>query len=267
MHTRPRTMRRTVATTLALLFTVSACGSDGDDAAQGTTTTAPEIADTTTTADTSGTTIEREVPVVDLEGALFYAPPVEGAQLVLDVDSDVGVSDTATVMVNAVERSDAGITVWVSEVSAGDGGEPVTSQRRYTTAPDGSLSVSADAFVAQGPGFEVTAAGDDVRIPNIEELASGQETGGRSFVEIAGGSRLDVDYRVSGAGTESLTTPLGTFDVQLVDVELTISSSFAPDQDGTIRYSLLPGYGVLATDISIAGIEIVTTLASATVEP
>ncbi len=275
MHTRSRT-RRWAAGLAAVALAVGACGSDDDgdgDSADASTTTAEAVDETTTAADSSDTTTTDDG--IDLSGALFVAPPTEGAELVIE---DTGiVSGTTTMTVTSVEESDAGVTVATSEVVASEGTEPVTVNRTYTTAPDGSLSISADAFVAQGQGFEVTATGDDVRIPSIAELAEGGGSSGNTFVELAAegiDARTDVTYTVTGGGTEStgggtesVTTPLGTFDVQVVSIELTVSSSLSGDQTGTIRFSFLPGFGVVKTDTSIAGFEIVSTVVSSTVEP
>lgn len=270
MHTRSHTTRW-AAGLAAVALAVGACGSDGDSDGGGeaaTTTTEEAVEQTTTIADSSDTTATGDDDGIDLSGALFVAPPTEGAELVIE---DTGiVSGTTTVTVTSVEASDAGITVKTSEVVASAGTEPVTVERQYTTAPDGSLSISADAFVAQGQGFEVTATGDDVRIPSIAELAEGGRSSGNTFVELAAegtDARTDVTYTVTGGGTESVTTPLGTFDVQVVSIELTISSSLAGDQTGTVRFSFLPGFGVVKTDTSIAGFEIVSTVVSSTVEP
>ena len=272
MHTRSRTTRW-AAGLAAVALAVGACGSDGDSdggSADATTTTAEAVDETTTTADSSDTTAAGDDDGIDLSGALFVAPPTEGAELVIE---DTGViSGTTTMTVTSVEESDAGITVKTSEAVASAGTEPVTVERQYTTAPDGSLAISADAFVAQGQGFEVTATGDDVRIPSIAELAEGGGSSGNTFVELAAegiDARTDVTYTITGTGTgtESVTTPLGTFDVQIVSIELTVSSSLSGDQTGTIRFSFLPGFGVVKTDTSIAGFEIVSTVVSSTVDP
>ena len=268
MHTRSLTTRRLAAGLATIALALGACGSDGDgDTDDDATTTTAAAEETTTTADTSDTTVAADEGI-DVDGALFLAPPVEGAELTIE---DTGiVTGTTTMTVTSVEESDAGITVSTTEVVSSDGTDPVTVQRRYTTAPDGSLSVSVDAFVAQGEGFEVTAAGDDIRIPSIDELSGGVATSGSSFVELAAEgleARTDVSYTITSGGTESVTTPLGTFDVQIVDLELTISSSLAGDQTGTVRFSFLPGFGVLKTDTSIAGFDVVSTVVSSTVEP
>lgn len=270
MHTRSLTTRRIAATLAAIALALGACGSDGGgDTDDDATTTTEAAEETTSTTDTDDdTTNEDDDAAIDLDGALFLAPPVEGAELVIE---DTGiVNGTTTMTVTSVEESEAGITVSTSEVVASEGTEPVTVQRQYTTAPDGSLSLSVDAFVAQGQGFEVTARGDDVRIPSIDELSGGGESSGSTFVELSGDGvdvRTDVSYSITGGGTESVTTPLGTFDVQIVDLELTISSSLAGDQSGTLRFSFLPGFGVVKGETSIAGFDIVSTVVSSTVEP
>ena len=156
-----------------------------------------------------------------------------------------------------------------SEIVVGESGT-VTVERSYTTGADGSLSISAAGFFASGTGFEVTATGDDIRIPSIAELAGGGAASGTTFVELnASGvdARNDFSYTVADGGTESVTTPLGTFDAQIVNIDLSIDSSLGGQQSGTVRYAFLSGFGVLTTDVAIAGFAINSTVASSTVAP
>lgn len=259
------------AAAAALLLVFGACGSDDDTAADDTetttTTTATADSPDATGADETTTTEADEADGIDRSNALFMSPPEEGAELTV-AESGIA-SATTTVSVLRVDETADGITVSTSEVVSGEGGD-VTVERSYTTGADGSLSISAAGFFASGTGFEVTATGDDIRIPSIAELASGDAASGNTFVELnASGidARNDVSYTVTGGGTESVTTPLGTFDAQIVTIDLAISSSIGGDQTGTVRYAFLPGFGVLTTDVAIAGFAINSTVTSSTVTP
>lgn len=260
-------MRRLMASGAALVLLVGACGSDSEEpAADETTTTA--AGDTTTTAPSDTTADTGDEPDVADDDALYLFPPVEGAQL--SIEDSGAISGTTEVTVVTVAESGDGVTVTTSEVVTGEVGEPVTIERSATTSPDGGLSLSAAGFVAQGAGFEVTATGDDVVIPPVSALAGGESSTGSTFVEFSGSGidgRSDVTYTVTGQGTEAVTTPLGTFDVQIVVLELTISSSLAGEQSGTVRYSFLPGFGSVRTETNIAGFAITSTVVASTVAP
>lgn len=263
------------AAAAALLLVFGACGSDGDtatddtDTTTTTTTTIDAVAESPETTGDGGTTTSQadERDAIDRSEALFMSPPEEGAELTV---AESGItSATTTVSVVRVEEMADGITVSTSEVVSGESGD-VTVERRYTTGADGSLSISAAGFFASGTGFEVTATGDDIRIPSIAELATGATAGGDTFVELSASgidARNDVSYTVMGAGTESVTTPLGTFDAQIVTIDLAISSSIGGEQTGSVRYAFLPGFGVLTTDVAIAGFAINSTVTSSTVTP
>lgn len=264
-------LRRLGTAAIALLLVAGACSSDDDSSAEdgGDTTTTEAAAETTISADETTTTEDEsdDTASIDRSTALFMAPPESGAELTVEETGPVAA--TTVVTIGSVDESDAGITVETSEVVT-SGSESVTVERSYTTARDGSLSISAAGFFASGTGFEVTATGDDIRIPSVAELSAGEASTGTTFVELnASGidARNDVSYTVAGAGTESVTTPLGTFDAQIVTIDLTISSSIAGDQTGTVRYAFLPGFGVLQTDVAIAGFAFSSTVTSSSVSP
>ncbi len=257
-------LRRLLAGGTALLFVLGACADAADDeAADAATTTAPADDTTTSTAVVS----LPDDSTSDLTNALFMAPPHEGATLTVAETGTLPSSTEVTVV--AVEESAAGITVRTSEVVTGASGA-VTVERSYTTGPDGSLSISAAGFFAATSGLEVTASGDDVRIPAAAELAGGASSTGNTFVEFrAAGidARSDVTYTITGGGVEEVTTPLGTFEAHIVTLDLTISNSLAGDQTGTVRYEFLPGFGVLRTQVDLAGIAITSTVMSTSVAP
>lgn len=251
-----------------MLLALGACSDSGDggDAADATTTTAAS-SDGDSTSTTASDSPDATDSPADLANALFMAPPNEGATLSVEETGTLPSSTEITVV--SVEESAAGVTVKTSEVVTGGSGS-VTVERSYTTGPDGSLSISAAGFFASAPGFEVTATGDDVRIPAAAELASGASASGNTFVEFQSAgidARSDVTYTITGGGVEEVTTPLGTFEAQIVTLDLSISNSLAGEQSGTVRYEFLPGFGVLRTQLDLAGIAITSTVTSSSVSP
>lgn len=262
-------LTRLATASAALLLVLGACGSDDDTAADADATTTTTEAPMSTAApdETTETTEAEEPDSIDRSTALFMAPPEPGAELT--VAESGATTATTTVSVLRAEESADGITVTTTEVVNGESGS-VTVDRSYTTGADGSLSISAAGFFASGTGFEVTATGDDVRIPSIAELSGGGGASGTTFVELSGSGldmRNDVAYTVADGGIESVTTPLGTFDAQIVTIDLAISSSIAGEQTGTVRYAFLPGFGVLTTDVAVAGIAINSTITSSSITP
>ncbi|WP_436793814.1 hypothetical protein [Actinospongicola halichondriae] len=266
MASRPQ-WQRLMAGGAAVLLALGACSDGGSESTDATTTTAASSdGDTTSTTASDDTPDETDSPT-DLANALFMAPPHEGATLTVEETGTL--PSTTEITVVSVEESAAGVTVKTSEVVSGGSGS-VTVERSYTTGPDGSLSISAAGFFASAPGFEVTATGDDVRIPAAAELASGASASGNTFVEFQSAgidARSDVTYMITGGGVEEVTTPLGTFQAQIVTLDLTISNSLAGEQTGTVRYEFLPHFGVLRTQLDLAGIAITSTVTSSSVSP
>lgn len=235
----------------------SACGGDGDPAGDPATS-APASSPTAGTGD-------GETPGDAAADGLYFYPPVEGATLTM-ANSGGGAS-TTEVTVDRVAAEGGGQTVSATETVAG-AGEPVEVERIFRTGADGSLTIDAAAFGASGAGTEVTAVGDDVLIPPISELESGSSSTGETFVELAGAGfsgRMDVSYTVTGDGFTSVTVPFGTVDAYVVQLDLDIESSLAGAVDGASTYWIVPGFGVVRQEVTIAGAALVSELTASSV--
>lgn len=205
-------------------------------------------------------------PGTTAENALYFYPPVEGAKLVMS--NSGGVTGTSEVTVTGVDSGADGQTVTVKEVNAGAGSTPVTVDRKFRTAADGSLHIDATAFGATAPGFTAAASGDDVVIPSIADLESGKSTNGKTFVEYRGSGvtmRNDVTYVVTGGGFTSVSTKAGTMEAYLVKLALDINSSVAGAVKGTATYWFKPGFGLVRQETEVAGVTLVSELTSSSV--
>jgi hypothetical protein len=200
--------------------------------------------------------------------ALYFYPPVEGASLTFK--NSGAVAGTTTVTVQKVTAGADGQTVTAAEVNHG-AGTPVTVERTFLTSPGGSLRIDAAAFGASAPGFKVTASGDDVAIPAISELDSGKTSAGKTFVEFSSssvGGRSDVTYSVTGIGFADVKVPAGEFRAYVVEFTADIKSSFASFNNtakSTIRYWLVPGFGLVRQEATVGGQTLVTELSASSV--
>lgn len=222
-----------------------------------------DIGDTGETADPADDTAE----TATMSRGLFQVPPVPGA--VLTFEERGSLSSDVEVVITDVSETERGITV-STEDAVVSGSERVDVRRTHLTGTDGSLSLSASGFGASGDGFTVTATGDDVLIPSIDRLEAGDASSGNTFVEFEGdgfSGRNDVTYTVRGEGFDEIETPIGTFTVYVVMIDLAVDSSFGSSQNGVVRSWFVPGFAAVKTMVSIAGVEIVTTLTSSTVMP
>lgn len=254
-HERPRQVASIAAAAVVALGTLAACSNEPGPAAP--TDTGPTTQATPTTG----------APGDAIENGLYYYPPVEGATLTYDHSTGFGAS-TTEVTVNSVTSDPDGQTVVVTEVVNSADGQPVTVERTLHTGADGSLRLSADAFGVFGAGFEVTATGDDIAIPPIADLESGEESSGNTFVELSGpgmNMRNDVTYTVTGAGQESVTVPAGTAQAYVVELQLDITSSIAGAATGTGRYWFVPGFGLVRQEFSVSIMSGTTELVSSSV--
>ena len=208
-------------------------------------------------------------PAVDDDRLHFY-PPVAGAQLTITNDVD---GSESTVTVVSVQDGSAGQTIQIHQVFAGTDGLEV--EAGYTAGTDGSLTLEIEMFllamtsVADAEGA-VEASGDDMVIPSIEDLESGATSSGTAEIAMTtNGFEIsnETSFTVSGAGYESVTTALGTFEAYVVDVDLSIVSSLGPTAEGTIRYWFVPGFGWVRQETTVNGMTIVNEVSSSTVVP
>lgn len=215
---------------------------------------------------TDATTSGAAAPGDGAANALYFYPPVEGATL--NYTNSGFDSSTTEVTVDSVTSGPDGQTVVVTEVISASMGEPVTVERTLHTGPDGSLSINAGAFGAFGSGFSVTAEGEDIVIPPIADLESGEVASGETFVEVAGPGltmRNEMAYEVTGVGSESVTVPLGTVQAYVIDVELDITSSVAGATTGSGRYWFVPGFGLVKQEFTILALTGTTELTASSV--
>lgn len=211
-----------------------------------------------------------EEATTDGDGLYFY-PPVEGAELTITSDVD---SNESMVTVVGVDDSGDGQTVRINQVFTGTEGLEVEAE--YTTGSDGSLILEIDAFllgtVEMPETGEITteASGDDMVIPAIEDLEAGETTSGAATITMGnGGFELDIEtsFTVSGAGYESVTTALGSFEAYVVDVALTMESDLIGASEGSVRYWFVPGFGWVRQETAIDGLTMVHEVSASTVTP
>jgi hypothetical protein len=244
----------TAAVAVVVLATLGACSNDSSPAADPGATTAPVE---TATGE----------PGNSLENGLYFYPPVEGATLSYTSGGALG-STTSEVTVESVTSDADGQTVTVTEIIDSGTGQPVTVQRSLRTGADGSLWLNAGAFGAFGDNFTVTAEGDDVLIPSIEDLRAGDVSDGNTFVELTGSGltmRSDVTYLVSGTGLETVTVPAGTTEAYVVKIRLDMTNNITGASTGTGRYWFVPGFGLVRQEFEVMGMTITTELVSSSV--
>lgn len=211
--------------------------------------------DPTTQPTTQPTTADDQGEQTTSSGALYFYPAVEGAQVTYS-NVDDGVESVVTV--RDVEENASGTVVRTEQTISGL--ESFRAEATYTTASDGSLVMSLAEFFAGMDSVvadaSITTAGDDLVIPSIEDMESGATTEDNATVTISGQGQSvvnDVTFTVSGAGYETITTGLGTFDTYVVDVAMAMRLSIGRDADATIRYWLVPGFGWIRQQNVIEG--------------
>lgn len=240
---------------VAVMLTATAC----DEASTQDPNSRPTTTDDQSTGDTTQDAAQ--------SGDLYFYPPVEGAELTV---SDLG-SVESVVTVAGVEDGAAGKTVRIAQVISGEDWFDVEAS--YTTASDGSLILDVDTFFA-GMVFDqevtTTASGDDMVIPSIADMEQGATSEGTSVLTLSAGGvevRNEISFTVSGAGYETITTALGTFETYVVHVDMTMQSSMGVSADGTMRYWFVPGFGWVRQENVIDGETVVQEVTASTVSP
>ena len=155
---------------------------------------------------------------------------------------------------NSVTSGEDGQTVVATEVVT-VGGTPVTAERRMRIASDGSLHLDpADGvFFPVSPEIDIPDKGDDVVIPSLADLEAGRTSSGTTYT-VEEGTRYDITYSVRGAGREQVTVPAGTVEAYVVEMEFELESSDGiVTADGTNRYWIVPGFGVVRQEFGEFG--------------
>lgn len=261
-----RPLPRLLAILTALALVATACGGGGDDvAASDPTSPTASIDDGGVAGEADGTGGDGAAGEVAAGDGLFLYPPVEGAVLRLETTGIAASTSTVTVQRVTVDGGDT--TVEVTEVVE-SGGESVTVERSIVTRADGSMALSASSFAATGPGFRVTATGDDAVMPSISDLEAGSGRSGTTFVEFEGdgfSGRNDVAYTVTGEGFETVDTPLGPVEAYKATIALDIDSSLGGRQQGTTTFWMVPGFAGVRQQVTIGGSQLTTVLAESSV--
>lgn len=205
------------------------------------------------------------------DGLHFY-PPVVGAELT--ISNDAGTPDS-TVTVVSVDDGTDGQTVQIQQTVPG--ADQVEVEAAYTARADGGLVLELDMFLlavtslTEGDeDMNVEASGDDMVIPSIEDMESGATTEGAAVINMSmDGFELsnEASWTVAGSGFESVTTPLGTFEAYVVDVDLALQSSLGPSAEGAIRYWFVPGFGWVRQQTTIDDLSMVNEISASTVSP
>lgn len=204
---------------------------------------------------------------------LYFFPPVEGAEFTFS--NDAGIGDTHFRVVD-VEGGPDGQTVRIEYNIPGEA--DATVEAAYVTPADGGLIMPVSQFFmsmnsassAFGGQMQLDISGDDLVIPPIEEMEAGATTDGSVAVEMTmeGMSfSSESSFTVRGAGYESVTIPLGTYEAYVVEVDFTMQLEFGPSTDMAIRYWLLPGYGRIRQETTVNGTTTVEELSASTVTP
>ena len=258
-------MRRVAVLAVATgaLAATAACG---EDTAAGESPAQEPSAGPTATGDAGG-------PDDAVDGdRLYFYPPVSDA--VLTISSDAGTPDSTVTVVGVDEGAD-GQTVRIRQEIPG--ADQIDIEAAFTAAGDGSLVLEFDMFLLgltplleQAEEMTVTASGDDMVIPAIEDMESGATTEGEAVIEMSVEGfvlRNESAWTVRGSGYESVTTALGTFDAYVVDVDLSLESSMGPSAEGAIRYWFVPGFGWVRQQTTIDDISMTHEISASTVAP
>lgn len=199
----------------------------------------------------------------DAPDGLYWYPAEEGAELTYTNSGAMGEGVTQ-VTVTSVQSGSDGVAVSAQEVVTDAAGSTVDVERTFVTGSDGSLLIDVEAFGAMAPGMTISATGDDIRIPSIEDLEAGGAAEGTTFVEMEGSGisfRNDIAYTVAGGGIESVTVPAGTWDAYRVDVSLEVTSSMTGTfATGTSSYWFVPGFAVVREESTMEGGGMSTTI-------
>lgn len=252
----------------AALVTTAACDEATTEDPTGQPTDQSTATDGPATEDGSGT----EGTATD-DTRLYFFPPVEGAEFTFS--NDAGIGDMHFRVVD-VEGGPDEQTVRIEYTIPGEA--DATVEAAYVTPADGGLIMPVSQFFmsmnstspAFGSQMQLEISGDDLVIPPIEEMEAGATTDGSVTVEMTmeGMSfSSDSSFTVRGAGYESVTVPLGTYDAYVVEVDFTMQLEFGPSTDMAIRYWLLPGYGRIRQETTVNGTTTVEELSASTVTP
>ena len=159
--------------------------------------------------------------------ASIYYPVAEGNTWVYSIDYGTGSTVTDTeVMTKVVPDGDGGRVTIERTFVWDDGSQPdVVSTVDYVFAADGSLTVPFQSIPSAG-GSTVTVQSGTMVWPTSAEFEAGTPKTGtiQATVETSGQTIAEtVDFTISGAGTEDVTVPAGSYTARKLSPALVIS--------------------------------------------
>jgi len=186
------------------------------------------LAGCTAAAPSDGPTTEpgaTDAPAATVESV--YYPVAEGNTWVYSIDYGDGMLVTDTEVVTAVVADAGGARVTIERTFVwDDGSQPdVVSTVDYVFGADGSISVPFQSIPSAG-GATVTVESGTMTWPTADEFEAGTAKTGTitATVETSGSTFAEtIDFAITGAGTEDVTVPAGSYTARKLVQQLVIS--------------------------------------------
>ncbi|MBN9239714.1 MAG: hypothetical protein BGO97_08445 [Micrococcales bacterium 70-64] len=184
----------------------------------GCTAAAPSDGPTTEPGATDG-------PAATVESV--YYPVAEGNTWVYSIDYGDGMLVTDTEVMTAVVPDAGGARVTIERTFVwDDGSQPdVVSTVDYVFGADGSIRVPFQSIPSAG-GATVTVESGTMTWPTADEFEAGTAKTGtiEATVETSGSTFAEtIDFAITGAGTEDVTVPAGSYTARKLVQQLVIS--------------------------------------------
>jgi hypothetical protein len=159
--------------------------------------------------------------------ASIYYPVAEGNTWVYSIDYGTGSTVTDTEVMTKVVPDGEGGRVTIERTFVWDDGSQadVVSTVDYVFAADGSLTVPFQSIPSAGGSTVTVQSGTMVWPTNAEFEAGTPKTGTiQATVETSGQTFAEtVDFTISGAGTENVAVPAGSYTARKLSQALVIS--------------------------------------------
>ena len=188
-------------------------------------TAAPNAGPTSTATSEPGAAPESAVESI-------YYPVAEGNTWVYSIDYGTGATVTDTEVMTSVVPEGDGARVTIERTFVwDDGSQPeITDSIDYVFAADGSLSVPFQSIPSAG-GATVTVESGTMVWPSTAEFEAGTpKTGQIKATVVLDSATINetVDFTITGAGTEDVTVPAGSYSARKLAQSLVVS---LPDLD------------------------------------
>lgn len=167
-------------------------------------------------------------PTADPQGSVasVYYPVAEGNTWVYSIDYGTGSTVTDTEVMTAVVPEGDGVRATIERTFVWDDGSQadVVSTVDYVFHADGSLEVPFQSIPSAGG--TVTVQSGTMLWPTTDEFEAGTpKTGSIQATVETGGQTIgqNIDFTITGAGTESVTVPAGSYDARKLAQNLVVS--------------------------------------------